>query len=162
MVNKRFLIIILVLTGVYFLLVPMLWPEPKITISVSSADHNLDISEATVAIHTWHSNIALFAVDGTFEVDRSKNNGNSVVVVNLMPERDQRKWDSLHTLRISRWTWPLVYNFRIELPIEELRNKTDSDYVTGRIYVNVRYPDVWKGFTITSEATHLERVKIAL
>ena len=162
MANKRLLITILVLAGIYFVLLPLFWPKPKIALSVSSADNNLNISEATVTVHTWHSNIALFAVDGIFEVDKSKNNGNATVAVNLLPERDQKKWDSLHTFGINRLTWPRVYNFKLGLPIEELRNKTDSDYVTGRIYVRVRYPDVWEGFTITSETTHVERVQIVL
>ncbi len=142
---------------------PFFWPKPKIAISVSSADHSLNISEATVTVHTWHSNIALFAVDGIFKVDKSKNNGNSAVAANLLSERDQRKWNSDHTLGINRWTWPRSYNFRIELPIEELSNKTDSDYVTGRILVRLRYPIVSpRGFLMTSEATHVERVKIVL
>jgi hypothetical protein len=158
MTRKRFLITILVLAGLYFLILPLLWPEPKIAISVSSDDHSLYISEATVTVHTWHSNIALFTVNGIFNVDRSKNNGNAVIAKNLLPEKNQKRWDSLHTLGINRWTC----NFRIELPIEELRNKTDLDYVTGRIYVRLRYPDVWEGFTITSEATLVEKVKIML
>ena len=162
MTRKRLLMTILVFAGLYFLLLPLVWPEPKITISLSSADQNRNISKATVTVHTWHSNVALYGVKGIFNVDRSKNKGQSAVVRSLVPTRDLRRWDALHTFGINRLTWPRVYNYRIEFPIEELRNKTDSDYVTGRIYVTVRYPDVWEGFTINSEATLVERVKIVL
>ena len=162
MANKRLIITILVLAGIYFVLLPLFWPKPKIALSVSSADHSLNISEATVTVHTWHSNIALFAVNGIFNVDKSKNDGNSAAAVNLLPERDQKRWDSFHTFGISRWTWPRSYNFKLELPIEELRDKTDLDYVAGRIYIKLRYPDVWKGFTKTSEVTLVEKVTIML
>jgi hypothetical protein len=160
--RKRLIITILVLVGIYFTFLPFLWPEPKIAIFVSSSDHSQDIGEATVTVHTWHSNIALFIVNGIFNVDRSKNNGNSTVAVNLLPERNLRKWDAIHTFGVNRLTWPRVYHYRIELPVEELRNKTDSDYVTGRIYVRLSYPDVNEGFITTKVAGHDERVKITL
>ena len=160
--NKRLLIIILVLAGIYFVLLPLGWPDPKITISVQNADHTHNISDGTVSVHTWHSNISLFSVNGIFNVDKNKNNGNAVIARSLLPEKNQKRWDSLHTFGINRWTWPRVYNFKLELPIEELRNKTDSDYVTGRIYARVRFPNVYEGSTSTSERAHVERVKIIL
>lgn len=146
----------------YFLILPTFWPKPKITLSILSTYQNRKIDEATVSIHSWHSNFSLFVVNGTFNVDKTKNNGNAVISKNLLPEMDTKKWDALHTFGINRWTWPRVYNFRIELPIEELREKTVSDQITGRIYVKVRYADVWKRFTLTSDTTLVERVKIVL
>ena len=162
MTNKRLLITILVLAGIYFLLLPLFWPIPKIAISVSSDEHSLNISEVTVTVHTWHSNIALFAVNGTFNVDKSMNNNNSAISVNLLPKRDPKKWGSLNPFEVNRWTWPRDYDFRLELPIEDLRNKTDLDYATGRIYVKLRYAFVDKGFAVTSEVTRVEKVKIIL
>jgi hypothetical protein len=70
MTRKRFSMTILALAGIYFLLLPLFWPEPKITISVQSADHSHNISSGTVSIHTWHSNISLFSVHGIFKVDK--------------------------------------------------------------------------------------------
>jgi hypothetical protein len=158
--NKRFIITILALVGIYFLLLPLFWPEPKIALTLSSADNSQDISEPTVTVHAWHSNIALFNVKGIFNVDKSKNKGQSAVTRNFLPERNLKKWDAFHTFGINRLTWPRVYNYTFELPIEELRSKTDSDYVTGRIYIKVRYPNVNKGFVRTTEASHVERVNI--
>jgi hypothetical protein len=95
-------------------------------------------------------------------VDKSKNNGNEVFANNLLPGKNQKRWDSLHTFGIDRWTWPRVYNYKLALPIKELRTKTDSDYVTGRIYAKVRFPNVDERSTSTTEATHVEKVKNVL
>ena len=160
--RKRILITILVLVGIYYLILPLFWPEPKITVSLQNADHGHNISSGTLSIHAWHSNISIFAVYGIFNVDKSKNNGTAVISRNLFQKIDKKRWDELHTFGINRWTWPRVYNFRLGLPIEELRNKTDSGYVTGRIYVTVRYPHVYEGFTSTSRVGHVENVKIML
>jgi hypothetical protein len=158
MSRKRLLAIVAVLLVIYFLFLPPLWPEPTIDVSASS-------SEATITIHTWHSNIGLFAVDGIFEVDPSRNNGYAVMVVDLLGEPDRTKWDSHigSRPRISRWTWPRSHDFKFTLPVEELRDKSATNYVKGRIRVRLRYPEVAvQGFTTTHTARHVEDIEIDL
>jgi hypothetical protein len=162
MTKKGLIITILVLAVIYFVLLPHFWPKPKIVLFVSNTDNSRGIREATVTVHTWHSNVALFAASGIFNVDKSKNDGSSVVAVNFLSERDKKIRDSFHAFGIGRWTWPRSYNFKLELPIDELREKTDSDYVAGRIYVKLRYPLIQKGFTKTSEVTLVKKVTIML
>lgn len=160
---KRFLITSLALAAIYFILLPCLWPTPDIAISVPGTDHDTNTVKATITIHSWHSNIALFTADGIFNVDKSQNKGNSIIATSLLPERDKQTWNAFHTLSINRWTWPRTYHFRLALPMNELRTKTDSNYVMGRIYVKVKYPNVSPfGFVTTSDTTLMQSVKIVL
>jgi len=153
------------LAFIYFLLLPTLWPKPKITLSIPSSYQTNKKIEATVTIHSWHSNFALFAVDGIFQVNPGKNNGNSVIALNLLPKRDNKTWDADHTLGINRWTWPRTYTYKITLPLRELHIKDiiESDHITGRIRVELRYADVnSQGFTMTLMATHIEKFNISI
>lgn len=159
--RKRFLITILALAGIYFLLLPLFWPEPNITLALKDDKSSHIIRSGTVTIRTWHPNISLFKVKGIFHVDISKNNGFSAITRNLYPVREKKRWNPDHFFGINRWTWPRVYNFKIEFPIEELQNKTDSDYATGSIYIMLTYAAV-EAYGTNREATHVEKVTLAL
>jgi hypothetical protein len=158
---KKPLILLAIIAISYFLLLPVFWPKPEISVYVPSSSNIQSDIEATVIIQTWHSNFSLFSVNGTFEVDKNKNNGNSIVALSLLPKIDDKKWNSDHTLGINRWSWPRTFEFIIKIPFQELHDLSSSNYVIGRIRIKLRYPDVsLHGFVLTNEETHVENIKI--
>ncbi|MCP5002913.1 MAG: hypothetical protein GY941_03035 [Planctomycetes bacterium] len=161
--QKFFIIIASILALLYLFLLPNFWPEPEISINIPLANGIQDNIEATIQVHSWHSNFSLFAVDGIFEVDPSKNEGNPIVMMDLLPDKDNNAWDPDHALAINRWTFPKTYKYNITLPLKDLhsRNIFVSNYLTGRINVRLRYPNLSSHDSDTDgDVTYSEAINI--
>ncbi len=143
MILQRLLVIVIsILVLLYIFLLPTFWPKPEISVSVPVESNVRSNVEATITVHSWHSNFSLFAVDGIFEVGPGKNGGNSIVTVDLLPGIDNGKWDSDHAMAVSRLSFPRTFQYRIKLPLQDLymRDIFSSNYLTGRISVRLHYP----------------------
>jgi len=118
--GTRPIIFTLVLGVLYFILLPGIWPEPKVEASVPPAMTLGEDVRVDVNVKAWHPNFQVRQV--SFSVRNVSSTAlvygkKPFVPVNLLEEEKTGRWQVGF---VRRATWPRSRSFRLTVPLRKL------------------------------------------
>lgn len=128
---------------VYLIVIPALWPQPRVDTELPSALSRDAALPVTVTVKTWHPNFSVRQV--SFSVDMVSSTALRIrgpfVPVNIYENERVTSWAVGFGNRLS---WPRRRTYRLEVPYEEFTSQGSlrGGTLEGTIDVTIDYTKV--------------------
>ncbi|MDP3981165.1 MAG: hypothetical protein Q8Q33_07130 [Chlamydiota bacterium] len=141
-INRRVLLLVLVLALIYLFSIPEFWPQPKCQILMPDKHALSQDLPVPILIQAWHSNVNIaeirFYPDNHTSEAIDKKPFYPVILYRKENKKDWKYWD------VNTLSWPQEKSITIDLPFSEWAkdHTLKSGLLIGTLDITLNYPIV--------------------